>query len=73
MLPRRAGPLNYGTNNFQLEPAPCQEGEGKPEAREVARLEAWMNWREAWAEVVRGLSLGASLPVWNTSAHTPQP
>ena len=36
MVPRIAGPLNCGTNNFQLEPAPCQEEDGKPEARNVA-------------------------------------
>ena len=36
MLPRIAGALNCGTNNFQLEPAPCQEEDGKPEGRKVA-------------------------------------
>lgn len=35
MVPGIAGPLNRDTNNFQIEPAPCQEEDGKPEARKV--------------------------------------
>lgn len=49
MLPRIAGPLNCGTNNFQLEPAPCQEEDGKPEGRKVASPAGWENSWEAVA------------------------
>lgn len=58
MVPRIAGPLNCGTNNFQLEPAPCQEEDGKPEARNVALPEGWGNCWEA---------VGGSGP-WSQSA-----
>ena len=66
MVPRIAGPLNCDTNSFQLEPALCQEEDGKPEARTCLRAETTAG------RLSEGVGPGVSLPVWNTSSDANQ-
>lgn len=66
-VPRIAGRLNCGTDNFPVEPGPCQEEDRGPDDRLWAALRAGGAWEAG------GGGSGARPPVRNASSDANQP